>query len=249
MKTTIQQKLKEIEKEHQIKILYSCESGSPAWGFPSPDSDYDVRFIYSRKLEYYLTIQPKKDHLSFPINDELDVYGWDISKILQLITRSNTTPFEWLQSPVIYRENKTFREELWQLCQSYFCPRSNIHHYLGIAKGAMETMQGGDIKIKKLFYVLRPLLAALWCAKRNTIAPMSIFPLMDLLSNDLKQKVLSLIDLKATASEGFIIKMDLDLKQWIEATHDYCMKASQQMERKSFDIETADIFFRKVIQK
>jgi len=249
MKTIIQQKLTEIEKRHGIRILYSCESGSRAWGFPSPDSDYDVRFIYSRGLDDYLTIQPKKDHLSFPINDELDIYGWDISKSLQLITKSNTTPFEWLQSPVIYREDKIFREELWQLCQSYFCPRSNIHHYLGIAKGAMETMQDEEIKIKKLFYVLRPLLAALWCAEHNTIAPMSIFPLMDLLSDDLKQKVLSLIDLKSTASEGFIIKIDSDIRQWINTTHDYCMEVSKQMERKYFDIETADIFFRKTIQK
>lgn len=193
MKEVIKKKLHQIEEEYGIKILYSCESGSRAWGFPSPDSDYDVRFIYTRQFEDYLTIHPKKDHLSFPINDELDIYGWDISKVLQLITKSNTTPFEWLQSPVIYREDKIFREELWQLCQSYFCPRSNIHHYLGVARGAMETMQEEEIKIKKLFYVLRPLLAALWCAERDTIAPMSIFPLLDLLSDNLRRKVLTQI--------------------------------------------------------
>ena len=249
MKATILQKLKEIERQYGIKILYSCESGSRAWGFPSPDSDYDVRFIYARKFDDYLTIQPKKDHLSFPINDELDIYGWDISKVLQLITKSNTTPFEWLQSPVIYREDKKFREELWQLCQSYFCPRSNVHHYVGIARGAMETMQDEEIKIKKLFYVLRPLLSALWCAERNTIAPMSIFPLMDLLSEDLKQKVLSLIDLKSTASEGYMIKTDRDIKQWIDRAFVYCMEVSQNMKRKTFDIEPADLFFRKTIRK
>jgi len=249
MKTTIQQKLIEIEKQHEINILYSCESGSRAWGFPSPDSDYDVRFIYSRSVEDYLTIQSTKDHLSFPINDELDIYGWDIAKVLQLITRSNTTPFEWLQSPVIYSEDKIFKEELWKLCQSYFCPRSNIHHYLGIAKGAMETMQNEEIKIKKLFYVLRPLLAALWCTDRNTIAPMSFFPLMSLLSEDLRKQVLSLIKLKSTAPEGFTIKMDTDIRQWIETTSNYCMQATQGMVRKSFDFEQADLFFRKTIQK
>ena len=147
MEATIQQKLTDIEQTYKVRILYSCESGSRAWGFPSFDNDY-------------LTIQPKKDHLSFPINDELDVYGWDILKVLQLVVKSNTTPFEWLQSPVIYRENKKIKEELWQLCQNYFCPKSNIHHYLGVAHGAMETMQEEEIKIKKLFYVLRPLLAA-----------------------------------------------------------------------------------------
>lgn len=248
MKTTIQQKLIEIEKRHRIKILYSCESGSRAWGFPSPDSDYDVRFIYSRPIEKYLTIQLQKDHLTFPINDELDIYGWDISKVLQLITKSNTTPFEWLQSPFIYRKDKTFKEELWKLCQSYFCPRSNIHHYLGIARGAMQTMQEEDIKIKKLFYVLRPMLAALWCAKQNTIAPMSIYPLADLLTDDLRKKVLSLIELKSTASESYQIKIDQDIKTWIDQTFDYCMEISQKMERKSFEIKGADEFFRKMIR-
>lgn len=249
MKTTIQQKLTEIEKTYGIKILYSCESGSRAWGFPSPDSDYDVRFIYSRPIEEYLTIQPKKDHLSFPINDELDIYGWDISKVLQLITKSNTTPFEWLQSPVIYKEVATFKGELWTLCQSYFCPRSNTHHYLGIACGAMGTIQGEDIKIKKLFYVLRPILAALWCLEKNTIAPMSIYPLMDLLTDDLRKKVLSLIELKSTVNESYLMEIDQDIKTWIDRTSDYCMEASQRMERKAFEIKEADTFFRKVIRK
>lgn len=249
MKTTIQQKLKDIEKEYSIKIHYACESGSRAWEFPSPDSDFDVRFIYSRPLEKYLSIQTKKDHLSFPINNELDIYDWDISKVLKLITKSNTTPFEWLQSPVLYLEDKTFKEELWALSQDYFCPRSNIHHYLGVAKGAMETMQAEEIKIKKLFYVLRPLLAALWCAKRDTIAPMSIFPLMDLLSDDLRKKILSLIDLKSTAVESYLIKIDTEIKLWIDETFDYCLQASRMMERKTLDLESADIFFRKTILK
>jgi len=249
MKEIIEKKLQQIEKEYGIEILYSCESGSRAWGFPSPDSDYDVRFIYKQSLDKYLTIRPRKDHLSFPINDELDIYGWDISKVLQLITKSNTTPFEWLQSPIIYREDKKFKDDLWQFCQSYFCPRSNIHHYLGVAKGAMETMQGKEIKIKKLFYVLRPILAALWCAEKNTIAAMSIYPLMDLLSDDLREKVLSLIDLKSTAIESYLIKIDADLREWIDSTYNYCLTSSQEMQRDSVDKEKADLFFRKMILK
>lgn len=249
MKTTIQQKLAEIEKTHGIKILYSCESGSRAWGFPSPDSDYDVRFIYTRSLNDYLTIHPKKDHLSFPINDELDIYGWDISKVLQLIAKSNTTPFEWVQSPVVYKEDTTFKDELWTLSQSYFCSRRNIHHYLGIARGAMETMDGKDIKIKKLFYVLRPILAALWCVEKNTIAPMSIYPLMDLLTDDLRKKVLSLIELKSTANESYLIELDQYIKTWIDRTFDYCMEVSLQLAKKDFDRKIADEFFRKTILK
>lgn len=247
MKRIIEKKLQQIETEYGIKILYSCESGSRAWGFPSPDSDYDVRFIYARPFEEYLAIRPERDHLSFPINDELDIYGWDISKVLQLTTKSNTTPFEWLQSPVIYQEEAAFRESLWQLCQGYFCPRSNIHHYLGIAKSAMETMRGDEIKIKKLFYVLRPVLAALWCARRNTIAPMSIYPLMDLLTDDLHKKVLSLIGFKSTANESYLIKIDRDIKIWIDQAFDDCMEFSRQLEKRTSNTREADEYFRKII--
>lgn len=249
MKQIIKTKLHHISETYGIKIAYSCESGSRAWGFPSPDSDYDVRFIYLRKPEDYLTIRPKKDHLSFPINDGFDIYGWDLSKVLQLMVKLNTTPFEWLQSPVVYKEDKAFKEELWQLSQNYFCARSHIHHYLGIARGAMETMREEEIKIKKLFYVLRPLLAALWCARRDTIAPMNIVPLMDLLSDDLRGKVLSLIQQKSTAPEGYLITIDPDVRRWIDTTFDDCMEASGKMERKSFDAEEADLFFRKTIAK
>lgn len=248
MKTTIQQKLTEIEKAHKINILYSCESGSRGWGFSSPDSDYDVRFIYVRPLDEYLTIQPKKDQLSFPINGELDINGWDLSKVLQLIAKSNTTPFEWLKSSVVYRENKIFRDELWRLCQHYFCSRNHIHHYLGVAKGALETIQGEEIKIKKLFYILRPLLAALWCAERDKAAPMSIYPLIDLLAGDLRKKVLSLIGLKSTADKSYQTKIDQEIKTWIDQTFDYCIEASQKLERKTFEIKKADDFFRKTIR-
>lgn len=247
MKAIIQNKLQQIEQDEDIKILYACESGSRGWGFPSPDSDFDVRFIYVHPYEKYLSVRRPTEQFTFPINDELDIGGWDLLKVLQLIAKSNTTPFEWLQSPIIYKEDKAFKEDLWQLCQHYFCPRSNIHHYLGVAQGAMETMQDENIKIKKLFYVLRPSLAALWCAARKTIAPMHISRLMELLSVDLHKEILSLIDLKSTAVEGHMIKIKPDLKQWIDLTFSYCQGVLQPLERKTFNIEELDRFFRKII--
>ena len=110
-------------------------------------------------------------------------------------------------------------------------------------------MQEEEIKIKKLFYVLRPLLAAQWCAERDTIAPMNILPLMDLLSSNIRKKVLSLIEMKLTATESYLIKIDKDLRQWIDMTFDYCAEVSAQQERKTFDIKEADLFFRKMILK
>ncbi|MBB6501044.1 putative nucleotidyltransferase [Pedobacter cryoconitis] len=90
MTETIKQKLTELEQTHQIKILYACESGSRAWGFPSPDSDFDVRFIYTRAINDYLNIKEVHDVIELPVNEVLDICGWDIKKSLNLFHRSNS---------------------------------------------------------------------------------------------------------------------------------------------------------------
>lgn len=250
MRNTIIQKLRDIASENRIRILFANESGSRAWGFPSPDSDYDVRFIYLRPRDYYLSIAERKDQLAFPINDELDIYGWDIRKVLQLILKSNTTTFEWLQSPIIYREEPGFRESLWALCGQYFSRRSNAHHFLGIARGAMEGMSPeGDIKIKKLFYILRPLLSAKWCLERNSIAPMTIDPLMELLPESIRTIVRALIVQKADAAEGFVIRPDEALRDFIDAEYRRLEEAASGLERDSFSIEPLDEYFRDIIKQ
>lgn len=249
MKTTIQEKLKHIEQEHKLKILYACESGSRAWGFPSPDSDYDVRFIYAKSADSYLSIHNEKDFMDFPLGSELDINGWDLKKTLELIYKSNSVPFEWVQSPIVYYRDKSFADELWTLCQSYFCPRTNIHHYLGIARGAMESLKGDEIGIKKLFYVLRPLLSALWCLENRSIAPMNIFSLVDLMPKELEQKVLSLIELKATAKERFAIQLDDSLKLWIDKTFEKCIREAKDIEKQYFEMDQLNVFFRKTIMK
>lgn len=250
MKTIIIDKLNEIEKAHDLKILFACESGSRGWGFPSPDSDYDVRFIYVRPLNFYLSVLDKDDQLGFPINDELDIYGWDIRKVLKLIRKSNTTPFEWLQSPIIYGEQPSFRDELWELCQHYFYGKTNINHYLGIAKSALDTIINDDeIKIKKLFYILRPLLSAQWCLEKKTIAPMTIGPLMMLMPEKLQGIVRKIIHLKSTSPEGYIIKIDKELKNYITEQFEVCSNGAKELPIKSFDTKALDIFFRNTINR
>lgn len=250
MKQLILDKLAAVEKEHTIKILFSCESGSRGWEFPSPDSDFDVRFIYVRPYRYYLSVMERTDDLNFAISGDLDMYGWDIRKVLQLMRKSNVTPFEWLQSPIIYRQEPGFKEELWALCQHYFSRRSNIHHYLGIAQGALASMtNGSEIAIKKLFYVLRPLLAAKWCLEKESIAPMTIGPLMTLLPQHLQQNVSELITVKSAAAEGFIINIDAELKTYIDQEFARIDEASKQLPQKPFDAERLDEFFVNTITK
>ena len=173
MTKIIEEKLKELEQKENIRILHAVESGSRAWGFASPDSDYDVRFIYVRKPEHYLKLEKTRDVIELPINDELDINGWDLDKTLRLLYKSNPTLFEWFSSPITYRRSG-FADRISPLLTEYFTPSNSIYHYLGTAKSNyIAYIRGKDeVKAKKYFYVLRPLLACLWIMERQCPPPM-----------------------------------------------------------------------------
>lgn len=249
MRTIIDAALKEAADKYDIEILFACESGSRAWGFPSPDSDYDVRFIYRRKSDTYTALFPGNDHLDFPITGDLDLYGWDIKKVLQLLYKSNCTPFEWIQSPVIYQDNEAFRKRFLALLPDYFSARKHIFHYLGIVAGALESMSGKEIKIKKLFYVLRPLLAAKWIAEKKRFAPMNIEPLLDTLPASLKAKIIFLIADKATKNEKFLIDIDKEIFAFINSESARLTAYAAQLEKDNFEKEKLDKYFRQCIQE
>ena len=135
MKDIIKAELKRIEEEHEIKILLAIESGSRGWGFASTDSDYDIRFIYIHRPEWYLSIDEKRDVIEYPVNNLLDISGWDIRKTLKLFRKSNPPILEWLQSPVIYIERADFAENLRKLTTEFFSPKSCMYHYLNMASG------------------------------------------------------------------------------------------------------------------
>ncbi len=176
----IMSELQKIEKEEKVKILYACESGSRAWGFPSKDSDYDVRFIYIRPVEWYLSIFDKRDVIERPINNMLDINGWDLKKALQLFRKSNPPLLEWLQSPIKYYESYSIAEQIRGISPLTFSPKSCMYHYLNMAKGNYrEYLQGEQVKIKKYFYVLRPILACCWIEKYNSMAPIQFDRLVE----------------------------------------------------------------------
>lgn len=163
IRTRILEALDAIEREHDVRVLFACESGSRGWGFASPDSDYDVRFVYVPRLPWYLTVAPGRDVIELPISDELDVSGWELRKALGLLRRSNPTLLEWLDSPVIYREHAGHREALHALASAFFHPVRGRHHYLSMAKKNFRGyLQGETVRLKKYLYVLRPLLAVEW---------------------------------------------------------------------------------------
>lgn len=165
--------LSALETRHDITILFACESGSRAWGFASPDSDYDVRFIYVHKPDWYLRVQPQRDVIELPIDAELDISGWELRKALRLLAGGNPTLFEWLQSPLCYRADTLFRTELQALAQHYHSPLKSRHHYLAMARNNFRGyLQGETVRWKKYLYVLRPLMAAAWLDSGLGMVPM-----------------------------------------------------------------------------
>lgn len=199
------EELNAIEREEQVRILYACESGSRAWGFPSKDSDYDVRFIYIRPVDWYLSIDEKRDVIERPISNMLDINGWDLKKALKLFRKSNPPLLEWLQSPIQYMENYSVAERIRDISPLSFSPKSCMHHYLHMAKGNYrDYLQGEQVKIKKYFYVLRPILACEWIEKYNSMPPIEFQSLVEGLvpeSSELKAVIMELLARKIAGDE------------------------------------------------
>ncbi|MFF2889708.1 nucleotidyltransferase domain-containing protein [Paenibacillus sp. NPDC057967] len=180
MTTKIRRELERLEQEEGIRILYACESGSRAWGFPSQDSDYDVRFIYVRPVDWYLSIFEKRDVIERPISEMLDISGWDLRKTLNLFRKSNPPLMEWLDSPIIYSEAFQTADRLRELSYEAYSPKASIYHYLHMARGNYRTyLQGEVVRIKKYFYVLRPILACEWILRMGKMPPMAFESLVD----------------------------------------------------------------------
>jgi uncharacterized protein len=249
MTEAIHQQIKAIEQNNQIKVLFACESGSRAWGFASPDSDYDVRFIYAQPLNNYLSIRDRKDTIELPVNQELDVNGWDIRKALQLFLKSNAPLYEWLQSPIVYRANSNFSMELKDLMPFYFSHRAGSHHYLSMARNTFENdLQGDRVKLKRYFYALRPLLAGLWIVENRSLPPMEFGKLRTLImDHDWNESVDSLLEQKKAADEKAQISPVNFLQQWIEKTLAYCKEKAEALEPVKHEIAVLDALFRKYI--
>lgn len=202
MRELILKKLREIERDHGVRILLAVESGSRAWGFASPDSDYDVRFIYVRPKEDYLRLDELRDVIELPISGELDINGWDLQKTLRLLYRSNPTLFEWFSSPIVYVDTP-FADELRQIMANYFSTKKSLYHYISTASGNYrEFLKGETVKAKKYFYVLRPVLACRWVMEKKTQPPMLFSELAGAqLPAQLRDEVDMLLDLKMNSPE------------------------------------------------
>ncbi len=171
----VRRRLADVEATDGVRVLFAVESGSRAWGFPSRDSDYDVRFLYIHPPEWYLSVDAdlRRDVIERPIVDEIDLSGWEIRKALLLFAKSNPPLLEWLSSPLVYKDTQTFAPRLRALLPDYYAPNASLYHYLHMAQGNFKDYLRGDVVwVKKYFYVLRPLLAVRWIEQARGPVPM-----------------------------------------------------------------------------
>jgi predicted nucleotidyltransferase len=250
----ILRRLSQIEEEEQAHIFYACESGSRAWGFPSADSDYDVRFIYLRSKNWYLSIdvEDKRDVIERPINDELDISGWDLRKALKLLRKSNPPLLEWLTSPIVYREKHTITNRFRRLVPEFYSPIACAHHYLHMAQGNYrEYLKGDEVRVKKYFYVLRPLLAIRWIEQESDVMPMEFGTLVEksVDSPELRRAIEELLERKKAGQE-------LDTGPRIEVISEFIERELRRLEaelkvgeRAKPASEKLDEFFRSALEE
>jgi len=220
LKKQIEIELNRIQEQHNIKILYAVESGSRAWGFASIDSDWDVRFIYIHRPEWYLSIDEKRDNMEEILPNAIDLAGWELRKTLKLFRKSNPPLFEWLRSPLIYLEQFSTIDKLRELTKDYFNPKSCVYHYLHMAEGNYrDYLQTDIVRVKKYFYVLRPILACKWIERTNTMAPMEFHDLVETQISDkkLRTEIKNLLTRKQNGEE-------LDKEPKIQIINDFLEK-------------------------
>lgn len=223
--TEIMHRLRRTEQEEAVRIVLAVESGSRAWGFASPNSDYDVRFIYVRPTDWYLAVdlEERRDVIEYEITDDIDLNGWDLRKALRLYWKSNPAFVEWIQSPLVYIESGAFATTARELLTQVYSAEQGIHHYRSMAKNNYRGyLRAEMVPLKKYFYVLRPLLSVRWLERYGTAAPIEFEKLLHLIGGE-TQLLADIDDLllrKRAAPEMGLSKPVVSINAFVEAELD-----------------------------
>ncbi|MBK8390719.1 MAG: nucleotidyltransferase domain-containing protein [Saprospiraceae bacterium] len=252
MEQKIKKYLSDLEKEKGIEILLACETGSRAWGFPSPDSDFDVRVIYKHHKNWYLGLTEEKDTIEYFFeNNEIDISGWDLRKSLRLLAKSNAPLLERIQSPIIYKVDNEFLAGINAVAQKTYSRIATIHHYLSMAKKLYSEIENSEeYKLKKLFYALRASVACLWILEKEEIPPIEFAKMVHRLdlAADLKERIGALIQIKSTISEKYLHRGEHDLIDFMNACIERAEKESQSLPVSKGSMTDLNDFFLKTLE-
>ncbi|MEM0575051.1 nucleotidyltransferase domain-containing protein [Flavobacterium polysaccharolyticum] len=247
MQTNILNQLKAIEHEKGVTLLYAVESGSRAWGFASPDSDYDIRFIYRHDLNYYLSLWEQPDVIEFMTKDDLDGSGWDLRKTVKLLAKSNAPLLEWLYSPVVYYEHEAFATQMRALAKECFSPIACLHHYLGTAKKFMTVCEQDEVKLKSYFYALRTALAGKWIIENNSFPPVAFAELLLIAPQNIQDKIKELMQLKARQDESYLHPKETLITDFLIETVQFNQDNASKLGSGKKMSEELDGVFKKII--
>ncbi len=213
MESLIRQKLADVCQQAGAESLYAVESGSRAWGFASPDSDYDIRFVYRHPLDWYLSVSQGRDVIEAMLDPDLDYAGWDLKKALMLLRKSNPSLLEWLNSPIVYQQDEAFMQDFRNLADECTCMTTCLHHYLNTAKSNWNSYFVSDsVRLKKYLYVLRPLFACRWIERSGSVPPVLFSDLVSSVGEPggVADEVAEILAQKAVTSElGYVPRRDL----------------------------------------
>lgn len=249
MRERIEEELDAVEAERGVRVLFACESGSRAWGFASVDSDYDVRFLYAMPTERYLTIRPMRDVIEAMRPDDIDLAGWDLRKALGLLVKANPSLFEWLASPIVYRQDERFFKEFRALADRWYSAERNYLHYLNMATGNWRAyLQDEEVSRKKYLYVLRPTLACRWIERGFGFVPMEFDHLREAVIEDreVASAIEGLLREKRAGVELAKRPPDPTLHAFLQAELER-LAAIRPEPRPSLPTEELDEFFRRWI--
>ncbi len=251
MEEKIKKYLSDLEKNQGIKILLACETGSRAWGFPSPDSDFDVRIIYVHDKNWYLSLAEEKDTIEYFFeNNEIDISGWDLRKCLRLLWKSNPPILERIQSPIIYKVDQGFLTGINAIARTTYSRIATIHHYLSMAKKTFEeVVTTEEYKLKKFFYALRASVACLWILEKEEIPPIEFGKMLTglTLPDTITLRIRELITIKATISEKYYHKGEQELIAFMRNCIERADNESLRLPSSKGQMSDVNDFFRKIL--
>lgn len=243
--------IRQVENKYDVDVLLACETGSRAWGFASPDSDFDVRFIYRHRKEWYLTLTEGKDSIDLMFDDgNMDISGWELRKTLRLLIKSNPPLLERIKSGIVYQGNPEFVSGINKLSDMSYSKVATLYHYIGMSKKSFADVENQDkYKLKKLFYALRTAVACKWIIERDEIPPVYFPTMIKELDFDekFKDRIAFLIEFKSKQDESYYHSGELELINLIEELLEYAEINSKLMPSANGNLEELNVFFRQMI--
>ena len=160
---TLDQKLLKVIYTQPYPLLFATISGSHLYGFPSPDSDYDLRGVHILPVQEVIGLNPGRETIEVSeVREELsiDLVTHDVKKFFSLLLKKNGYVLEQLYSPLIVYTSLA-HEELKAIAKNCIT-RHHSHHYFGFAETQWRLFEKEiPRRVKPLLYVYRVLLTGI----------------------------------------------------------------------------------------